>query len=161
VTQALVTRVRDPAGVLYGALIAASVLAAASAKGVHGTAVALSAAVTIVAYWLAHCYIEAQSLSLAGDGRHVFQRIAHAASSEAGILQGGTPAIAVYLVAELLGATPETAATIGAWFSVAMLLVAGWLTARASGRHGWAAVVDTAVAGLFGIVVIVAKALLH
>lgn len=160
-TQALVTRVRDPGGLLYGALIAASVLAATSVNGVHGAAVGISTAVTVIIYWLAHVYIEAQTLQLAGDRRHALHRLAHAAASEVSILQGGAPALVVYSVVVVAGATDNAAAWVATWFSILVLMAAGWVTARSSGRRGAAAALDALVAGLFGVVVVVAKASLH
>jgi hypothetical protein len=53
------------------------------------------------------------------------------------------------------------AATTAVWLSVLLLSAAGWATARRSGLHGLAALVDAVAAGALGLVVIAAKTLLH
>ncbi|NUS50390.1 MAG: hypothetical protein HOQ22_05030 [Nocardioidaceae bacterium] len=154
-------QVNDPAGLLYGALIAASVLATASAHAEAFAYIALATFLVLVVYWLAHVYIEAQSMQLAGDRRHFFRRLAHTGVVESSVIKGGLPAIAVFVLADLLGATPTRAATIAVYFSVLVLVGAGYLTARQGGRRGLPALVDAAGAGFFGVLVILMKALLH
>lgn len=151
----------DPAGLLYGALIAASVLATASAHVDEFTHVAFATCFVLGVYWLAHVYIEAQSLQVAGDRRGFPRRLAHMAVRESSVIKGGLPATAVYVLVEALGASTKTAAAFAVYFSVAVLVYVGYLTARRAGRHGWGAVVDAAVGGAFGVLVILAKTLLH
>jgi len=151
----------DPAGLLYGALIAASVLATASAHTDDFTHVAFATCFVLGVYWLAHVYIEAQSLQLAGDSRGFPRRLAHMAVRESSVIKGGLPATAVYILVDALGASTKTAAAVAVYFSVAVLLYVGYLTARRAGRHGWASAADAAVGGAFGLLVILAKTLLH
>jgi hypothetical protein len=153
--------VEDPGALLYGALVGASVLATASAHAEAFTYVAVATVLVLGVYWLAHVYVAAQRLQLSGDDRLFLRRLAHTAGRELSIVQGGLPAIAVFVVADRSGASVSDAAAIAVYFSVAVLVGAGYLLARRAGRHGWAAVLDSAAAGLFGVVVIVAKAVLH
>lgn len=151
----------DPAALLYGALVGASVLATASG---HGRAFAHVAGATLAVlsiYWLAHIYIAAQAMQAEGDARHFLRRLAHTSSREIGVIEGGLPALLVYVVMDLMGATVETAATVAVWFSVAVLTGAGLVNARRAGRHGVVGVVDAAAAGGFGVLVILTKAALH
>lgn len=151
----------DPAGLLYGALVAASVLATASLHSPAFTRVALATTAVLGIYWLAHVYIAAQTLQVAGDARHFIRRLAHTGVHEAAVIEGGLPAVSVYVVVNLAGATSQTAATVAVWFSVAVLTAAGFVNARRAGRHGLVGLVDAAAAGAFGVLVIVAKAALH
>jgi hypothetical protein len=151
----------DAAGLLYGAIVSASVLGTASVHADHFESVALATAAVLVVYWLAHVYIAAQALSIDGDRRHVLQRGAAAAGHEAGVLKGGLPAVVVYVVVKLAGLDVDQAAEVAVYFSVALLVGVGYLAAHRSGRSGLAALVDAGVAGLFGLVVVAAKALLH
>lgn len=153
--------VANPGALLYGALIAASVLATASAHAEYFTYVALSTLLVLGVYWLAHVYVEAQRMQLSGDDRLLHHRLRHTARQELSIIQGGLPAIVVFVATDLAGASVSTAAAVAVYFSVAVLVVAGYLVARAAGRRGWTALLDAAAAGLFGVVVIIAKALLH
>ena len=166
-TTAAVTRMHrvvttpDPAALLYGALVAASVLATASG---HGRAFAHVAGATLAVlgiYWLAHVYIAAQTLQAGGDARHFMHRLAHTSSQEIGVIAGGLPAVVVYLLLDIVGATVETAATAAVWFSVVVLTAAGFVNAQRAGRRGLVGVVDAAAAGGFGVLVILLKAALH
>jgi hypothetical protein len=151
----------DPAGLLYGALIAASVLATASAHVDDFTHVAFATLFVLGVYWLAHVYIEAQSLQVAGDRRGFPRRLAHMAARESSVIKGGLPATAVYVLLDTLGASTKDAAAFAVYFSVAVLVYVGYLAARRAGRHGWASAADAAVGGAFGVLVILAKTLLH
>lgn len=154
------TRLQDPAGLLYGALVAASVLGTSATHGGYGY-IALATLLVLGVYWLAHVYIEAQALQLHGDARRYARLLGHTAVREASVIQGGVPAILVYAVSNLLGATAKEAATIAVYFSVGVLFVVGFVTARHAGRRGLATWVDAVTAALLGVAVIVAKALLH
>lgn len=151
----------DPATLLYGALVAASVLATASIHDSAFAHVALATFVVLCTYWLAHVYIAAQALQVGGDPRHFVRRLAQTASEEAGVIAGGLPALLVFLIVNLAGARAETAATVAVWFSVGVLTAAGLVNARRAGRHGVVGLVDAAAAGGFGVMVILAKAALH
>jgi TRAP-type C4-dicarboxylate transport system permease large subunit len=153
--------VPNPAGLLYGALIAASVLATASAHDNSFEHIAIATTMVLVVYWLAHVYIEAQSLQLAGDKRHVLHRLRHTAARESSVIKGGLPAIVVFVGVDLLGLSPTDAAGVAVYFSVLVLVFVGYLTAHQAGRRGWPGVVDAAAAGFFGVLVILMKALLH
>lgn len=154
------TRLQDPAGLLYGALVAASVLATSATHGGYGY-VALATLLVLGVYWLAHVYIEAQALQIHGDARRYLGLLRHTAVREASVIQGGFPAIAVYVVTNTLGASTKTAAATAVYFSVGVLFVVGYVTARLAGRRGVSAWVDAVAAALLGVAVIVAKALLH
>lgn len=154
------TRSADPADLLYGALVAASVLATASAHAEYRY-VAIATLLVLGVYWLAHVYIEAQSLQLRGDARHYLGRLGHTAAREASIIQGGLPAVIVFALCDAFGATTTTAASVAVYFSVGVLALVGYLAAHQAGRRGVATLVDSFTAALLGVVVIVAKALLH
>ena len=149
----------DPAGLLYGALIAASVLATASAHVEDFRYVALATGFVLGVYWLAHVYVAAQALHT--SRRSFPRRLADVAAHESSLLKGGLPAIVVYVALDVLGVSTQDAAAYAVYFSVAMLVYVGYLTALRAGRHGWASVVDAAAAGGFGVLVILAKTLLH
>ena len=151
----------DPGGLLYGALLTASMLVATGAHSDDYLFIAGATALVLVIFWLAHVYVQAQALQISGDRRHIPHRVRDAALHEMSILQGWIPAIVVYLGSLLVGFDKPTAAWIAAWFSAAMLTTIGFITARRAGLRGWSATLDAAIAGMFGVVVILGKALLH
>lgn len=149
----------ETAGLLYGALIAASVLATASAHVEDFTHVAVATCFVLGVYWLAHVYTGAQALHR--DGQSFLRRLAHVAVREASIIKGGLPAIVVFVAVDVLGAPTQDAAAVAVYFSVVVLFYVGYLTALRAGRHGWASLADATAAGSIGVVVIIAKTLLH
>ena len=151
----------DAAGLLYGAVVSGAVLAAVSAHGDDNAWVGLTTGGVLVVYWLADLYIHALSVRFEGDGRHLLLRLRRAAAHKSSVLKGGLPAIGVYLLAEALGAEPTSATFVALGFSVLLLVVAGYVGALQAGTTGRTALVEGCGAGLFGILIIVAKALLH
>jgi hypothetical protein len=151
----------DPGGLLYGALVSASVLITASAHIGDYQHVALTTLTALTVYWLAHAYIGAQSMQFEGDSRHALHRVAAALGHEASVLKGGLPAVVVFVTAVLVGVEEGTAASLAAYFSVALIVLAGYLASHRVGRTGLALVIDTSLAALLGLVVIIGKVLLH
>jgi hypothetical protein len=151
----------DPAGLLYGAVISASVLVGVSAHADQFEYVVLATVLALGVYWLAHVYVRVQSGQFGGDGLNVLQRTTAAAVHEVSVLEGGVPAIVVYVAADLVGLDNGAAARAAVYFSVGLLVFVGYLGAHKAGGSGWAAVLDAMVAGLFGVVVVVAKTILH
>jgi len=86
----------DPATLLYGAVVAASVLATGGSRASAFTHVGLAVCEVLGIYWLAHVYIEAQALQVAGDPRGFLRRLGHTFAREAWVIAGGLPAVAVY-----------------------------------------------------------------
>ena len=151
----------DPAELLYGAIVVATVLATVSAHGEGSGYVAIAAGIVLGIYWMAHVYTHALSVQFGGDQRHILRRLRTSAVHEASILVGGLPAIVVYILAWMAGAGPSTAAFVALYFSVGLLIAAGYVGALAAGLTGRAVVAEAAGAGLFGVLIIVAKSLLH
>lgn len=160
-TPGRLTWLPQASGMLYGSLIGASVLATASVHTDDYRFVGLSTGIVLTVYWLAHVYVEAQHLQFVGDRRDAIQRIRHTAEDESGVIIGGLPGIAVFVLAKTFGATTSAAASYAVYFSVAVLLLVGYLAATQAGRRGRARILDAFTAGLFGVGVILLKALLH
>jgi hypothetical protein len=151
----------DPAGLLYGAIVSAAVLATASAHSQGTTFVAMAAAVVLVVYWLSHVYIETLSWKFGGDERRFLPRVRDAAVHELSVLKGGVPAILVFLAASRGGADVASAAAVAVYFTVVLLAAVGYLGAHQAGATGGALVAEVAGAASFGVLIVAAKTLLH
>jgi len=153
---------RDPGAVLYGAVVTAGVLAAVSANISHVHRVALGVGSVLVAYWLAHVYVASQEMLFEGDHGPLRRRILSAAAEETPILVGGVPAVLVYLTAHFVaGLSASKAAFVALWFSVAFLLVIGYLGAHRAGITGWRLAVESFGAASLGVLAVLAKLFLH
>jgi hypothetical protein len=152
----------DPAGLLYGGIVTASVLATVSAHSESKEYVALATFGVLVLYWFAHVYVKTQTMQYDGDRRAIHRRIGEAARHEASVLKGGIPALTVYVVcAFLFGLQRGAAAFVALDFSVVFLVVVGYLGAHRAGLPGRQALVEAAGAGLLGALAVFAKVLLH
>ncbi len=151
----------DSAGLLYGAILSAAVMATISLDTHDAARVAISTTSVLIVYWLADVYVHAISMRFDRDKTHLGPRVLAAARHEAGILEGGLPSIAVYLLAYVVVRDSSDAAFIALWSTVVMLVVVGYLGAHRAGASGRAAIAEAFGAGLFGMVIIAAKTLLH
>src|SRR6476619_5300006 len=88
----------DPAGLLYGGIVTSAVLATVSAHSSDRTRVALTVAGVLFVYYLAHVYVETQAMQFAGDDGLLHRRVVVASREEVSVLEGGIPAIMVYLL---------------------------------------------------------------
>jgi hypothetical protein len=146
---------------LYGAVVAGSVLAISSAHAPSSGHVALITAVVTAIYWLAHVYVEAIGNRFQDSAGSMVGRVLGSMRESVEVLFGCVPPIAVFSVAKVLGADISTAALIALWFTVGLLLAAGAGAAYLAGVRGWPLVLESAISGLFGVLVILLKYLLH
>lgn len=151
----------DPAGLLYGAIISAAVLATVSAHSAGATFVGVATALVLVVYWLSHVYIETLSRQLDGDERRFLPRLRAAVVHESSVLKGGTPAILVYIAASRGGAGVDDAAAMAVYFTVVLLAAVGYLGAHRAGLTGVSLLLEVAGAASFGVLIVAAKTLLH
>lgn len=151
----------DPPGLLYGAIISSTALATASVHDDGPTRVAVTAGGVLVIYWMADVYVHAMSVRFDGDARGLLHRLGSAAAHKASVLKGGLPGILVYVVAHALGAGTTTAAYVALGFSVVLLTVVGYLGARQADTPRRSAALEGMGAGGLGVVIMVAKSLLH
>lgn len=151
----------DPAGLLYGAIVSAAVLATVSAHAEGSTFVGVATALVLVVYWMSHVYIETLSRQFDGDRRQFLPRLRAASAHESSVLKGGLPAILVYVGASLAGAGISSAAATAVYFTVVLLAGVGYLGAHQAGVRGGALLLEVAGAASFGVLIVGAKTLLH
>ncbi len=151
----------DPAGLLYGAIVSAAVLATVSAHAEDFESVALATGIVLVVYWMSHVYIDTLSRQFGGDARHFLLRLRTAATHESSVLKGGLPAIVVYVLASAFGADVGTAAAYAVYFTVLLLAAVGYLGAHRAGQRGRGMILEIAGAASFGVLIVIAKSLLH
>lgn len=146
---------------LYGAIVAGSVLAVSSAHAEEASRVAVATAVVTAIYWLAHVYVDAIGDRFRDHARPLSRRIVVAMRDSLDLLVGAVPPIVVFELARLLGADAQSAALAALWFTVILLVCAGAGTAFLAGVRGKALVIEALIAGSFGVLVILLKYLLH
>ena len=151
----------NPAGLLYGAIITGAVMSA-TANHVPSTARVLVAAVfVLVVYWLADVYVRAFAEPFHNGRSPLPKRLVAAARHESRVLLGGVPALAMTIVASVLGADTALAVNLALWLTVTELGAVGYLAARYVGSSPRSAVGESLAAAVLGVVMVVAKTFLH
>ena len=146
---------------LYGSLVAGSVLAVSSVHAPTTDHVALAVAGVVVVYWLAHVYVEAVGGRFEDQDHTTHFRLLMALRDNTHVLIGALPPIAMFLLLRLLGLDIRLSATIALWSTMALLALTGGVAGYLAGARGWALAVEIAVAGGMGLVVVALKYLLH
>ena len=149
---------RNPAGLLYGALVAAAVIAVSSAVVDSAVALTLAVVEVLLVYWAAHVYSRVLADRLADSSTRFVERAREALRHEVAVLVGGVPALLVFIAASFRGATVSTAANMALLATTLFLGSAGYAVGRQAGARGWSLVGEVAVAALLGILVFMLKA---
>ncbi|GAA1994951.1 hypothetical protein JL107_08250 [Nakamurella flavida] len=157
----------DPAGYLYGALVAAAVLTLVddpqgepgSRGQTSGEVMAHLAVVvgTLLIYFVVHVYTRVLGTRATAEptDRRVWSGVVH----ECSILAGGVPAMAVYLACALVN--PEHAGTWALWVTTVLFGVLTWLLARRAGVRGFLLGLEAVAMTMLGYLMIVLKAALQ
>lgn len=117
-------------------------------------------AFVIGTYWLAHVYVHAAESQFGGDGRHLVRRSTRAAKDQVGVLEGGLPAMVVFVAASL-GFDELNAEKLALYFTVLLLALFGFVGSRHAGRSVRASLGEALGASLLGLLMVLAKSLLH
>jgi len=152
---------RHPSGLLYGVIITGAVISATAGHDTSDRRIVASTLFVLGVYFLADVYVRVFAHQFREGRDPLRHRIAAAASHESGVLLGGVPALGTFAVATALGVTPSTAADIALWVTVIVLGSIAYLAARYAGSPVREAFVESALAGMLGILMVVSKSLLH
>ena len=153
-----VTEEATAAGV-YGVIVSASVMTASHAT----TAVAVDAAVlvTLIIYWSAERFARVVAGRIHSGQRPDRQELLRELTTGWEIVTASMLPLVVLVVARLVGRPLDQAILAALVCCTLLLCLAGW----EMGRHGQLSRLErltvTAVAGSFGVVLIVLKSLLH
>jgi hypothetical protein len=162
-TGATVGRLRavNVAGLLYGGIVCAATIAVASGHADRGGTVVGVVAAVLLTYWLAHVYVRALADRVGAGSAGLTHHLRRAFAHESTVLLGGVPALVVFSVEVLVGIEVAAAGSVALWFSVVLLACIGYLAAYDAGLRGRSLAAETALAGLFGVVAVLLKSLLH
>jgi len=152
---------RHPSGLLYGVIITGAVMSATAGHGTSAQRIVASTVFVLGVYFLADVYVRVFAHQFREGRASIGHRFASAASHESGVLLGGVPALGTFAVSTALGVSPSTAADIALWVTVVVLGTIAYLAARYAGSTVREALLESAVAGLLGILMVVSKSLLH
>lgn len=144
---------------IHGVIVSAAVMAAAHAA----TAAALVTAVlvTLVIYWSAERYSRLVAERIHRGHRPGWDEVRRHLSTGWESVVAPVPPLAVLVVLRLLGYDLSVAVTSALVCSTALLCLAGWEIGRGGRLTRRERLVSAAVAGLFGVALIVLKTVPH
>ena len=152
---------RHPSGLLYGVIITGAVMSASAGQETSAQRIVATTGFVLGIYFLADVYVRVFAHQFREGRDSIGHRFAAAASHESGVLLGGVPALGTFAVATALGVPPSTAVDIALWVTVIVLGAIAYLAARYAGSPVREALVESALAGLLGVLMVVTKSLLH
>ena len=150
-----------PGGLVYGAIITGTLLVAVSGHESSAGRVVLVWVLVLGTYWLAHVFVHAAESQFQGDNRSIIRRSLVAARAEVAVLEGGIPAMVVFLIASWVGLGSLGAEQWALWSIVGFLAAVAYIGTRHAGRSHTAAVGEAIGASLLGLILVLAKTLLH
>jgi hypothetical protein len=152
---------RHPAGILYGVIITGAVISATAGHETSARRIVATTLFVLGVYWLADVYVRAFAHQFRQGRDTLLHRLAAAGRHESSVLLGGVPALGVFTIATALGMSSSTAADLALWLTVLVLATLAYLAARYADAPVREALIESALAGMLGILMIVSKSLLH
>ena len=151
----------NPAGLVYGTVTVAALLAAESARRETYASTVASVVISLLLYWLAHAYAEYVGHRLEQEEHFTARGLGRTAAHEFAVVLGATVPLAVVLGAWVFGAALATAVSAAIWTAagliVALEIVAGVRT-QLTGRE----LVEQTVFGVvLALLVIALRVVLH
>ena len=151
----------NPAGLVYGTVTVATLLAAEGPRRETYPATAAAVGLTMVLYWLAHSYAEYTGERIRASGDFAFGAFIGSARHELSVLYGAAVPLVVLIGCWVAGAPLSTGVLAGLWASVASIVVielAAGLRAELSAAD---LVKQTAFGALLGVGVLLLRVVLH
>ena len=144
---------------IYGTVVGAAVMAASHAETV--TATILAVAFSLVVYWAAERYARLVAERIHDGRRPTWSEVRVQLASGWGIVTASALPLAALAVVGAAGGSVSAAVLAGLVTSTVLLCVAGWEIGHRADFSMFERLAVSAVAGAFGGLMIVLKALLH
>lgn len=151
----------NPAGLIYGTISVAALLAAESARQETYPRTVGAVVITILLYWLAHSYSEFIGERVKEQAAFTYSGMLATARHELTVVIGAAGPLVVLILLWIFGASLGAAVGAAIWTSAAIVIVleiAIGVRAELTGRE---LVRQTAVGAILGLLVIALRVLLH
>ena len=151
----------NPAGLIYGTISVAALLAAESARQETYPRTVGAVLITLMLYWLAHSYSQFTGERVKEQVAFTYSGLLDTARHELAVVIGAVGPLAVLILFWVFGASLAAAVTAAIWTSAAIVVVleiAIGVRAELTGRE---LVRQTVVGAILGLLVIALRVLLH
>lgn len=149
------------AGLLYGTISVAALLAAESARTETYPKTVGAVGVMMILYWIAHSYSEFAAERMQEHEPFTYMGMIANATRELTVLIGAAIPFSVLLVCWVVGASLTVAVAAASWASAGIVIateVVIGLRAKLTGRE---LVVQTVVGAVLGLMIVAVRVLLH
>jgi hypothetical protein len=153
--------VEHPEGAIYGTIAVGALLAAESARGeTYGRTVG-AVVITLLIYWFARSYSDFAGQRLRVGGRLTFGGLMRTMGAQLSILAGAAIPLVSLLIWWVTGGSLADAVSAAVWTSAGLVLTIELVAGVRAGLSGTHLVLQAALGGLLGLMVILLKVLLH
>lgn len=151
----------NPTGAVYGTITLGALLAAES--GLRDTYIETvgSAVVTLVIYWLAHAYAELLGHRITDRAHLTARQLGRALARDRTIVQSASLPLFAMLLCWAVGASQETAVTVGLWACAGCLLAFELLAGLRTRARPAELLLEGCVGAAMGVGVLVLRVILH
>ena len=151
----------NPAGLVYGTVTVAALLAAESARQETYARTVASVLISLVLYWLAHAYAEYAGHRLVHEEHFTYSGVARVAVHEFAVVLGATVPLLVLLGGWVFGARLDHAALAAIWAAAGTIIVLEIVIGVRADVTGRELVKQTLFGALLGVLVIALRVVLH
>ncbi|MDQ6728815.1 MAG: hypothetical protein M3022_00535 [Actinomycetota bacterium] len=151
----------NPAGLVYGTVTVAALLAAESARNETYLEVIASVVIALILYWLAHAYAEFVGHRLQTEEHFTYGGLFRTAAHEFAVLLGATVPLAVLLGCWAFGARLDTAVSASIWTATGAIVAVELLIGIRAELRGRDLIRPTLFGAGLGLLVIALRVVLH
>lgn len=153
---------RNPAGAVYGTVLAGSLIAAEGGRDpVDVPRMLLVVLLTQLVYWLAHIYADLVALRIEEERRPRRAEVLHLLRENWSLVAASSGPLLVIAGATLIGVPADTAVLAGLWAIAALLVLWALVAGRRARMGGAELALYTLLSAAFGVALVLLKLLLH
>ena len=149
------------AGLIYGTISVAALLAAESARTETYPKTVTSVGILMILYWIAHSYAEFTEERVEDHEPFTLTGMLLMATRELTVLIGAAVPFTMLLVCWAVGASLSTAVALASWTSAAIVIATEIVIGLRAELEGRELVIQTGVGVLLGLLVVAMRVLLH
>lgn len=151
----------NPAGLIYGTISVAALLAAESARQETYPRTVGAVLITLMLYWLAHSYSQFTGARVKEQVAFTYGGLLDTARHELTVVIGAVGPLAVLILFWVFGASLAAAVTAAIWTAAAIVVVLEIVIGVRAELTGRELVRQTVVGAILGLLVIALRVLLH
>lgn len=148
-------------GIVYGTIVVATLLAAESARSETFGKTVGAVVLAMLTYWLAVSYSHYSGERVEHAEPFEYKAFARAAVNELTLLIGAVPELVAVLIVWALGDSLALAVRVGVLVAAVTIVVVELVTGIRADLRGRALVRQTLIGGVFGLLIIALRLLLH